>query len=288
MDNTSAIRNLQSNIDYMKTNHTISNPATLNVILSALKILETTPDIINNTNVGVNISKQDGVWDIKIPVHKDNVNKISQYVPQISEQDKHIWHTMDFLSGKDYADFIRFIRKQNIPLPFSRSMYAGKNSHEINYISHIISLDSAMYNDGKYKNKVLYRGISSDMKEMIDNGIIVNKAFTPITHYIDDAKKYTDNLCCIIAFMIPDDVKYFEATSMMKQELILQRNTQFIHFKQLPHGHRGTNIYSCILTHYTVPDITQQEYIQQNNMVNYVSNMERLKSSLLDIVEQVD
>lgn len=142
----------------------------------------------------------------------------------LSNQDNSIYK---YQQSTEYSNLNKFLRDIS-----NLKKFMSDNPNE-KYTKLIQNLDNKIQNTGNYTNTYLYRGISGGIIPAImelTSGVLVNKAYTSTTKNLDTAKKFvSDDGCCILMFTIPEDIKYLEMPNQnWEQEILLQRNTQFI------------------------------------------------------------
>lgn len=162
--------------------------------------------------------------------------------------------------GISYGEINKLLREGSIPTDKNKM---SKDMLNDPTVKDIINIDSVMHNDGSLKGKVLYRGIHGIIIE--EQGVLINKAYSSSSTNIDVALNFVEGQCCIIAFEIPPEVKFFKYEDIGRpdeKEILIHRNTQFVELRHT-NTYKNVRIYSCILKLYAMPIITREDIEKQ-------------------------
>lgn len=162
-------------------------------------------------------------------------------------------NSFKYYQGTGYGKINNFLREMS-----NESVINNNKDDPI--VEHILNIDRGMkYN--KLNNMLMFRGINSSLIKNLPSNVLVNKAYSSATPDFNIASNFTDD-CCILSFIIPDDIKtyiydYKNITSknLKEQEVLLQRNTQFVNITQDKYN---PNLYNAVLTKYKPPNVSQQ------------------------------
>jgi len=182
--------------------------------------------------------------------------------------------SVKYYKGSGYRSINKLLREVTVPSidkisSIMRSSYPD--------IQHVINIDSFMYNNGSLKGKIIYRGIYNLEGLIKTQDVLVNTAYSSSSFSIDTAHNFIKAGCCIIAFTVPDEIKYIDYADIIKKdseiEVLIQRNTQFVNIKK--HStHKGRPIYTGILKLYASPIITDKDVKNLNRLDTMLRNID--------------
>jgi len=162
-------------------------------------------------------------------------------------------NSLKFYQGTGYGKINKFLRE----LPDEKII---SNNRDDPIVKHIINIDKELKNN-KLNNMLMFRGINSALIKNLPSNVLVNKAYSSSTPDINVATQFADE-CCILSFTIPNDIKthiydYKNITSknLKEQEILIERNTQFVNITQDKYN---PNLYNAILTKYKPPNVNKQ------------------------------
>ena len=199
----------------------------------------------------------------------------SKYHPSNPNEGK---ESLDFYKELGYGDINTFLRLHSLPdkVPSSTIMQI-ENTNLIPLMNHVSNIDKELYSNETPANRmtipngtVLYRGLNMIMDGLYKTSIIVNKGFSSCTTDLNVTRSFVNttepvgDYCCIVAFTLPSDIKYYvypdDDKKDREREVLLERNTQFSMFEKITdYRVHGYEYYSCILSKYTPPVITKEE-----------------------------
>lgn len=134
--------------------------------------------------------------------------------------------SLQYYQELGYGEINNFLRKTTDFLEIAKQNPNDK------LVKTILEIDSVMKNTGEYNDVIIYRGYSGGFIPMAletTSGVIVDTAYGSSTTSLDIAKKFISNDgCCIIAFKIPNNIKYHKFVKDYEKEILIERNTQFI------------------------------------------------------------
>src|SRR5579872_3008655 len=156
--------------------------------------------------------------------------------------------------NKSFDGYINSIlRTETVPMDRDK---LSENLRQLNIFKDIYTIDSLMKYDPDLNGKLLYRGFDSiDLENILsETGVIVNKSFSSSSPNLEIAWKFTSQFkrkCCVIVFSVPPEIKSIDIDDIIsssigvitpsefdgihfEHEILIQRNTQFVHFKKLP------------------------------------------------------
>lgn len=123
--------------------------------------------------------------------------------------------------------------------------------------NHVENIDSVMKQGD---SMTLYRGfhnIDSFFRNEL-NSVIVDQAYSSCSKDISVSAKFTENLCCIIEFYLPREIKRYEyQDKKYENEVLLQRNLQF-QILEPKKTYKGIRVHFAIVSIYTPPVISQE------------------------------
>ena len=160
--------------------------------------------------------------------------------------------------------------------PWQNYGYINKFIRDADNISKIISdypdekivkiikeLDLNMVDHGD-DTTLFYRGFGGGIIPMIieaGSGVLVNKSYSSCTSILDKAIEFAStDKCCILMFTIPSDLKYHKFSDQREQEVLVERNTQFIIDKKSS----KYPVYNAILTRWEPPSIIDNTYSRKD------------------------
>jgi len=150
-------------------------------------------------------------------------------------------------SEYNYASINKFVREASNDISD-----IIKTNPEDPMVKIINELDRNMTQSGD-NSVVFYRGLDNGLIPLIievSSGVLVNKSYSSCTTVVNKAKEFvSDSGCCILAFTIPPGVKYHKFVDQRENEVLLERNTQFI-INEKDSNHP---IYSATLTKWDNP-----------------------------------
>ena len=155
-----------------------------------------------------------------------------------------------FYKATGYGEINDILRQGSIPTDTSKM---STDQLRDQTVMHIINIDQAITKGASkpQPTKLFYRGVHGLDYFIETQGILVNKAYSSCSSDINQSFKFSGDECCIIVFTIPNDINYFEYKSLgindYEQEILIQRNTQFVEFKPITSSYNGVQIYNCVL-----------------------------------------
>jgi hypothetical protein len=160
---------------------------------------------------------------------------------------------------------------------------------------HIENIDSLM-KEGP-EERILYRGIQGlpfflDTSNKIgSNPILIQLAFSSATRNIKVTRSFVDkNGCCVLAFPLTSDIKRYDFGDKQEEEVLLQRNIQFILESDIPEidVKNKIQIYKAIVKPYNPPKITQQDFNMLGNLIEEIDekiNLENIEEIYEELKE---
>ena len=189
-----------------------------------------------------------------------------------------------------YGEINKFIREAT-----NTEKLLKDNPNDV-VVRDIVNIDSMMYNDGKLNKRWMYRGFSKGLIPVVlevSDGVIVNKSYSSSTFLLDNAKKFidTETGCCVLMFVIPSDIKYYEYKGDNNEtEVLIQRNTQFI----IDRENSTDLVYVAVLRKWEEPNIPDIKQIDRK-MIEALSstlsndiNVNRIVNMLEDELDMID
>ncbi len=165
--------------------------------------------------------------------------------------------------GIGYGAINELLREESIPIDRSKMTEEMLRHPEI---QHVINIDSMMGNNHSLRGTPFFRGVHGLDMFIKEQGTLINKAYSSCSTDIEEALKFTGDECCIVTFLIPDEVKFYNYQTLgindTEREVLIQRNTQLDHFR-LSLAHKGRRVYSCVLKLYAVPIISDSDKKKQ-------------------------
>jgi hypothetical protein len=120
---------------------------------------------------------------------------------------------------------------------------------------HVRNIDNAMTTG---ESLVLYRGfhnIDSYFNED-SSSVITDQGYSSCSADINVAAQFTENMCCIIKFYLPGDIKRYnyKDDEIYEKEILLERNLQY---QILGHSeiYKGIRMYFAIVSRFIQPKI---------------------------------
>jgi hypothetical protein len=161
-----------------------------------------------------------------------------------------------------------------------------ENTSLIPLMDHVSNIDQELYSNETSVNKmtipngtVLYRGLNMIMEGLDKTSILVNKGFSSCTTDLNVTRSFVNttepvgDYCCIVAFTLPSDIKYYvypdDDKKNREREVLLERNTQFSMFEKITdYRVPGYEYYSCILSKYKPPVITKEDIKKRDEIAD--------------------
>lgn len=188
-------------------------------------------NIENKMNKKVELIKNGLSYNLLIRNNKRN-NNIIQRAGTITNNNIKGNPIKIYQEDTKYAEINDNIRELG-PIKLNKYLENNNNDPIIKFIKILDSeINSTINTNVALRDVELYRGIP---KIFITNAlqnynIINNLAYTSCSKSFDIAKKFwdTEERCCIIKFILPDDIKFLELAKKNEEEILIQRNTMFI------------------------------------------------------------
>lgn len=150
----------------------------------------------------------------------------------------------------------------------------------------IRNIDKRLINNTK-EIKV-YRGISGDFyKSLKLTGCIINKSYTSSTTNKDTAIAFSqgDTTGVVLVFVIPPGIRIHKYTGLDEDEILIERNTQFINFVEEYDKETNVLFVKTILVKYTLPLVNNTKIIEKARS-NSLQDMSGAKLS--DFLDKLD
>lgn len=203
-------------------------------------------------------------------------NALKAYKEQyIYEKDDSIIYPS--ISASEINSFLR--------LPYTISDSGTKkdkfNEITVKYISKIINSIDKQLNFSTDNESIYYRGIPmniySSLKSLPDK-IMTNKAYTSCSKNITVAKDFAGKKGAILCFKIPKNIKVYsyadtDGEKDEEEEILIQRNTQFILHPNTEKIDDGYTIAFVTLTKYTSSYIINNEYTSDIRLQSIISKL---------------
>lgn len=119
-------------------------------------------------------------------------------------------------------------------------------------LTDIRNLDSLMERGPEIR---LYRGMTLNLEEILSETtrILVHKNFCSASKSLDIATEFTDNGCCVLSFILPENIKRYEVQGGREREVLVQRNVQF----EIQRSYRvlkgGVHVFDSFIVPYDPP-----------------------------------
>jgi hypothetical protein len=152
---------------------------------------------------------------------------------------------------------------------------------------HVENIDSVMKPGNSL---VLYRGfhnIDSYFSGDVSS-IIVDQAYSSCSTDISVSAKFTENMCCIIKFYLPEEIKRYEyKDKKYESEVLLERNLKF-QILEAQEFYKGIRVHFAIVTKFLPPVINPEVIEKTKELIEDSVKIEDVVESIVDEILEED